>query len=369
MPEAWNHCSLADVVTLQRGLDLPEYGRRRGNVPVLGSFGVTGWHDEAAVVGPGVTIGRSGGSIGVTTYTASRYWPLNTTLFVRDFHGNDPRFVYYLLGSYDFAAYDSGSAQPSLNRNFIARMPVLLPPLSEQCAIAEVLGAFDDKIEVNERATSIAKTWVVAAYSSAGEGLVPLSAIARSRHTTVDPSSLGETLVDHFSLPAFDAGQRPERTEATSIKSNKLQVPPSSVLMSRLNPRIQRVWRAQVDGEVPALSSTEFLVLQPVDGLTATDIWAVCSDAVVSAEMAARVTGTSGSHQRVRPQDAMSVEAPDPRVVPSQVRQCAEAMLTLVDSLDVEAALLAQLRDVLLPRLLSGELRVRDAAAIVEEAV
>jgi type I restriction enzyme S subunit len=248
-------------------------------------------------------------------------------------------------------------------------MPVLLPPLSEQCAIAEVLGAFDDKIEVNERATSIAKTWVVAAYSSAGEGLVPLSAIARSRHTTVDPSSLGETLVDHFSLPAFDAGQRPERTEATSIKSNKLQVPPSSVLMSRLNPRIQRVWRAQVDGEVPALSSTEFLVLQPVDGLTATDIWAVCSDAVVSAEMAARVTGTSGSHQRVRPQDAMSVEAPDPRVVPSQVRQCAEAMLTLVDSLDVEAALLAQLRDVLLPRLLSGELRVRDAAAIVEEAV
>jgi type I restriction enzyme S subunit len=264
----------------------------------------------------------------------------------------------------------AGSTVAHLNVEDVYKIDLgATPPLPEQRAIAEVLGALDDKIEANERATSIAKTWVSAAYSCAGEGFVPLSAIARSRHETVDPAPLGETLVDHFSLPAFDAGQRPERTEATSIKSNKLQVPPSSVLMSRLNPRIQRVWRAQVDRGVPALCSTEFLVLQPVDGLTATDIWAVCSDAVVSAELVARTTGTSGSHQRVRPQDAMSVEAPDPRAVPSQVRQCAEAMLTLADSLDVEAALLAQLRDALLPKLLSGELRVRDAETLVEEAV
>jgi type I restriction enzyme S subunit len=120
MHQEWSSTSLSEVVTLQRGFDLPTQNRRTGPVPILGSFGLTGWHDATSVKGPGVTIGRSGGSIGVATYTTQDYWPLNTVLFVRDFHNNDPRFVYYLLKTIDFTAYNSGSAQPSLNRNYIA---------------------------------------------------------------------------------------------------------------------------------------------------------------------------------------------------------------------------------------------------------
>jgi type I restriction enzyme S subunit len=120
-------------------------------VPILGSFGVTGYHDEAKVKGPGVTVGRSGASFGVISFSRTDYWPLNTALFVTDFHGNDERFAYYLLKCIDFKRYDSGSAQPSLNRNYIRSIRVQVPPLSEQRAIAYFIGTLDDKIELNQR--------------------------------------------------------------------------------------------------------------------------------------------------------------------------------------------------------------------------
>ena len=145
---SWNDVRLDEVVELQRGHDLPLKARVEGDIPVLGSNGVVGFHNYPKYSGPGVTIGRSG-VIGGATFTDGPYWPLNTCLFVKDFMGNDPRWVYYWLKSVDFTALDSGSAQPSLNRNYIASFPVSLPPVQEQRAIAEVLGAFDDKIAAN----------------------------------------------------------------------------------------------------------------------------------------------------------------------------------------------------------------------------
>ena len=154
----WTRMPLGDFVTLQRGHDLPEVVRRPGNKPVLGSFGVTGWHDEARSAGPGVTVGRSGASLGVVSYSPVDYWPLNTALYVTDFHGNDQLFAYYFLKQFDFLVYNSGSAQPSLNRNFIHPVPVDVPPLSEQRAIAHVLGTLDDKIELNRRMNETLET-------------------------------------------------------------------------------------------------------------------------------------------------------------------------------------------------------------------
>jgi type I restriction enzyme, S subunit len=151
----WTSRTLAEVVTLQRGHDLPATQRGDGPVPVIGSFGITGFHDVARYRGPGVAIGRSGASIGTATYCTSDYWPLNTCLFVKDFLGNDPRWVFYLLDSIDFSGYNSGSAQPSLNRNFLAKIPVSLPPIEEQQGIAATLGTLDDKIESNRRASEI----------------------------------------------------------------------------------------------------------------------------------------------------------------------------------------------------------------------
>jgi type I restriction enzyme S subunit len=103
---------------------------------IMGSFGITGRHNEAACKGPGVTVGRSGASAGVVSYIEQDYWPLNTCLYVRDFKGNHPRFAYYLLKTFDLASLNSGSAQPSLNRNFVHPVAAAFPYPPEQAAIA-----------------------------------------------------------------------------------------------------------------------------------------------------------------------------------------------------------------------------------------
>jgi type I restriction enzyme S subunit len=119
MIDSWHAMTLGDFVSLQRGHDLPEQQRRPGKVPILGSFGVTGYHDMPKAKGPGITVGRSGASFGVVSYSPVDFWPLNTALYVTDFHGNDERFAYYFLKTIDFKRYNSGSAQPSLNRNYV----------------------------------------------------------------------------------------------------------------------------------------------------------------------------------------------------------------------------------------------------------
>lgn len=135
----------------------------------MGSFGITGTHSVAACKGPGVTVGRSGASIGAVSFIASDYWPLNTCLYVKNFKGNDPRFCYYFLKTFDLARLNSGSAQPSLNRNFVHPVQASFPPPCEQRAIASTLGALDDKIDLNRRmnetleamARALFKDWFV----------------------------------------------------------------------------------------------------------------------------------------------------------------------------------------------------------------
>ena len=165
----WPTRTLGDLVTLQRGIDLPASRRSEGEVPIMGSFGITGYHNEFAMPSPGVTVGRSGASIGVVSYIDRDYWPLNTCLYVKDFHGNNPRFTHYLLSTLDLANYNSGSAQPSLNRNYIHPIPLAFPVRPEQDLIVELLGSLDDKIELNRRmnetleamARAIFKDWFV----------------------------------------------------------------------------------------------------------------------------------------------------------------------------------------------------------------
>jgi type I restriction enzyme, S subunit len=147
----WHKRALGDFIALQRGHDLTDSERQLGSVPVMGSAGQNGFHDTSLAPGPGVVIGRSGASFGRVHYCREDYWPHNTALYVTDFKGNEPRFAFYLLGEIDFSRYNSGSAQPSLNRNYIYSIPISFPAPREQQAIACILGALDDKIELNRQ--------------------------------------------------------------------------------------------------------------------------------------------------------------------------------------------------------------------------
>jgi type I restriction enzyme S subunit len=125
---------------------------------------VHGYHDTAKAKGPGITLGRSGGSFGKVTFIREDFWPHNTTIFVTDFKGNDPVFIRYLLESLDFSSLNSGSAQQSLNRNFIYPVPVRRFPLQTQRRIAGILSTYDELIENNQRRIPVLQAMARALY-------------------------------------------------------------------------------------------------------------------------------------------------------------------------------------------------------------
>ena len=154
MSEEWKDCLLGDVITLQRGFDLPERDRQPGDVPIVSSSGITGYHTIAKVQSPGVVTGRYG-TLGEVFYVKRSFWPLNTTLYVRDFKGNNPLFVSYFLRTLNLAHQNAAGAVPGLNRNALHLLPVRRPSLSIQRTIASILSAYDDLIENNARRIAI----------------------------------------------------------------------------------------------------------------------------------------------------------------------------------------------------------------------
>ena len=150
MRNGWRQCTLGEVLTLQRGFDLPERKRRPGAVPIISSSGVTGYHDTAKVRAPGVVTGRYG-TLGDVFYITEDFWPLNTALYVRDFKGNDPRFISYFLRTLNLARQNVAGAVPGVNRNVLHMLAVSIPPLPLQRIIASTLAAYDDLIENNMR--------------------------------------------------------------------------------------------------------------------------------------------------------------------------------------------------------------------------
>jgi type I restriction enzyme, S subunit len=150
IPKGWERKNLGEVITLQRGFDLPEQDRIHGTIPIISSSGITGFHNESKVSPPGIVTGRYG-TIGKVFLVDVNFWPLNTSLWVKDFYGNDHRYVYYLLQSIDYKKLSDKTGVPGINRNDVHKLGVLLPPLLEQCRIAEVLGVWDESIDLLER--------------------------------------------------------------------------------------------------------------------------------------------------------------------------------------------------------------------------
>jgi type I restriction enzyme, S subunit len=159
----WREVALGDVIELKRGYDLPTARRREGSVPILSSSGPTGFHDEAKVSGPGVVTGRYG-TLGEVFYIEEDFWPLNTALYVRDFKGNDPRFVAALLSSLELGRRGSAAAVPGVNRNHLHVLPVTIPDPATQVRVGEVLKALDDLIENNRRRIALLEQMAQAIY-------------------------------------------------------------------------------------------------------------------------------------------------------------------------------------------------------------
>lgn len=140
IPKGWEAGRLDDLLVLQRGFDLPKGSRLEGTVPIYAATGVTGFHNEPKAKAPGVVTGRSG-TIGDVLYVQEDFWPLNTSLWAKEFPKAEPLYAYYVLSSIDLKQFNSGAAVPTLNRNDIHGLDVLIPPRSLQKQFQKIAGA------------------------------------------------------------------------------------------------------------------------------------------------------------------------------------------------------------------------------------
>ena len=212
----WRDATLGDMIELKRGHDLPQQDRHRGTIPIVSSSGVSDYHSVPKVKGPGVVTGRYG-TLGQVFYVAEDFWPLNTTLYVCNFKGNDPRFVSYFLRSVDFLAYSDKAAVPGLNRNHLHQALVRYPTdIMEQRAIAHILGTLDDKIELNRRMNETLEAMARALFKSWFVDFDPVRAKAQGRDPGL-PKHIADLFPDHFEDSQL--GEIPAGWEVTSWDS------------------------------------------------------------------------------------------------------------------------------------------------------
>lgn len=149
VPQGWERLPLEDALLLQRGFDLPTQDRHDGTVPIYGSTGILGYHDKAKATAPGIVTGRSG-TLGEVQYVAEDYWPLNTSLWVKEFKRVTPLFSLFLLRQMNLKQYNGGVSVPTLDRKSVHRVEILIPtPLILRSFDEFVADIFDQIKNIN----------------------------------------------------------------------------------------------------------------------------------------------------------------------------------------------------------------------------
>ena len=226
----WKKCKLGDALNFHRGYDLPRNQMTGRGYPVIGSNGVIGYHSKYTTTGPCLVIGRSGNT-GKPSLYKQPCWAHNTTLYVDDFKGNDPQYLYYLISTMNLGSYAAGSAVPTLNRNHIHPLEISLPPIDEQKRIADILGAFDDKIELLQKQNTTLENMAKALFKSwfvdfdvvhAKQQGQPKAAIMQQYHLTEELYNLFPSSFEPSSLGPIPTGWQEKKIgDITKITSGK----------------------------------------------------------------------------------------------------------------------------------------------------
>lgn len=282
----------------------------------------------------------------------------------------DPTFVFYLLRGPSFqSSLYAVKTHGSMVADYVSiaqqlEFSLRVPPVAHQRRIAQVLGALDDKIELNRRtsetlegtARALYKSWFLDSEVDASDWDGALADAVDLLRDVVDPQLEPDTIFQHYSLPAYDAGRKAIREPGGGIRSSKMAVPRGSVLLSKLNPGIERVWLPDIRPDDRAICSTEFLVLRPRIGVGRGFVYEFLRSAPFRNTLTSLVTGTTGSHQRAQAQAILQVRLRLPG--PSRAPQFERLVGPMLDRIAVArraSRTLVALRDALLPRLLSGE--------------
>ncbi|GEM_PF-1392176 len=350
--------------------------RRPGPFPYYGASGVVDHVDDFIFEGLHLLVAEDGENLRsrktpVAFLADGQFWVNNHAHVLQANSENDIRFLAYALQVADLSAFITGSVQPKLNQSSLSSIPISAPDLDEQRDIADVLGSLDEKLASNKHTISLSEQ-LLDAYASTLEAdsetypQIALEDVAITSRESTNPKKLDEVPVDHFSIPAFDEAAWPQRIPASEIKSNKLRIRSLSILLSRINPRYNRTWWCEPQSDdIPALASTEFLVLSAGADEDLAALWLAVRCNTFVTELRSRVTGTSGSHQRVRPDDVLAIGVPDVRNAPADLKEQALCLLRLIQQRRAENQRLVRARDALLPELITGRRRLDAVGAEV----
>ena len=373
----WRHCKLGDVINLKRGYDLPHNDRSPGPYPIVSSAGITDRHSIAKVKGPGVITGRTG-TLGQVFFVEGDFWPLNTSLYVQDFKGNDPRFIAYFLRHLNFGIRNSAGAVPGINRNHLHTIDVRVPSLPTQRRITSVLSAYDDLIENSQRrihvleeiARAIYREWFVRfrfpghdeiplVASSLGQiprgwKIVKLASVADVNRSQIDVhgapdeiryidiSCVSRGQIDAMRIYAFaDAPGRARRI-----------VKHGDILWSCVRPN-RRSYAPVMHPESNVIASTGFAVLSAVRVPFTFLYFATTTDAFV-AYLTNNATGAAYPAVTATTFEKADILLPTADLL-KKFEDATAPMAEQVHTLQRQVHNLNHTRDLLLPRLLSGQ--------------
>ena len=397
--DEWREARWGDIAILEYGRALRGYNAAQGPFRVFGTNGPIGWHDEALCEHEGVIVGRKGAYRGIH-YSPAPFFAIDTAFYLKPKVEMDVRWAYYTLLTQDINGMDSGSAIPSTSREEFYGLPVSVPPLPEQRAIAHTLGTLDDKIELNRRMNETLEAMARALFKSWFFDFDPVRAKMEGRDTGLPKhisdlfpdrlvdSELGDipegwqygTIHDIASLnpESWSATNRPEELIYVDLANTKWGYIESvrTFLWDKAPSRARRVLRkgdtiiatvrpgngsfALID-EDGLTGSTGFTVLRPHETTDRELVWC----AGTSSENIDRLSylADGGAYPAIRP-DAVGA-TPVVLVAPATRKAFSRLVYPLLDKIEAnkrESRVLAALRDTLLPKLMSGELRVLDTS-------
>lgn len=371
----WRECRLGDFMRLQRGHDLPSQDRKEGDVPVVSSSGITGNHNVAKATAPGVVTGRYG-TLGEVFFVERDYWPLNTALYVTDFKGNDPRFTAYFLKN-ALANYQSDKAAvPGIDRNVLHELKARAPSVALQLRIVGCLSPYDELIDNNGRRIKLLEDsvrlmfdeWFVNSNASSwststllelctDEGGIQTGPFGSQLHQSdyseegvpvVMPKDLATMRIDTKTIARI-----PEHL-ADELGRHRMQL--GDIVFGRRGEIGRRAYIGQ--RQVGYFCGTGCLRLRPDPSrVHPRFLFEMLRAPAVAGDIANRAKGSTMANLSAGALQGVPVPVP-PREMQDRFALFAEDVNEQIDTLDEQSRKLRTARDLLLPRLMSGELTV-----------
>lgn len=372
---SWRTCQLGDVLELRYGKALPDRNRKFGDIPVYGSGGIGGWHDVSLVSGPGVIVGRKG-SVGSVFYESRNFFPIDTAYYVVPKDGQvDLRYAYYLLSSLPLTSMNSDVAVPGLNRDRALGLDIRVPSYAGQLSIANILSTYDDLIENNRRrmalleesARLLYREWFVRLRFPGYEHTSIVDGVPQGwqRKTLGDLCSEIRDMVLPEALepdtPYIGLEHIPRRSislnewgTAAEVTSSKSRFKAGEIIFGKIRPYFHKVGVAFVDG----VASSDAIVVRPADDtLRGLVLMTMSSDEFVAVTAQQMKEGSKMPRADWKQMKAYPVPLP-PSGLMSNFDGVIQPIVEQLKTITFANQKLRIARDLLLPRLMSGELAV-----------